>query len=267
MNNSSISNNNFNKEISKNEQNNIEFKQPEYFALKKLIYEDEKDGFPITALREIQILKEINHSNIVKLLDVLASKPCINNIKGNFYLLLEYIEHDLSGLLEKKIKFTNENIKIIMYQILKGIEYMHNTKSILHRDIKASNILITSEGIVKIADFGLARHFNKIDCKNRKYYTNKVITLWYRPPELFFGETIYNESVDIWSIGILFWQLMIGYAPMRATTDIEQIEKILQILGSVDEDDWPEVKSLKKYNNITKDLPKSKGVFSDLTKE
>ena len=239
----------------------------DYFALKMLIYEDEKDGFPITALREIKILQDLDHKNIVKLLDIIVSKPSNKNKKGNVYLLLEYIENDLSGILDRRIKLKPDGVKGILYQILQGVDYMHSKKGILHRDIKSSNILISSQGKVKIADFGLARYFSNKDYKLKRYYTTKVITLWYRPPELFFGENFYKESVDIWSIGILFWQLLINYAPIRSNSDLEQIEKILEVMGSIDEDSWPEVRQLKKYNQIIADKPRQEGKFKELIEE
>lgn len=241
-------------------------KGDEFYALKKLVYEEEKDGFPITALREIKILKDLKHDNIVRLIDLIISKPNSCNKRGNFYLVLEYISHDLSGILDRKIKFTDDNIKYILYQILEGVEYMHNQKNILHRDIKASNILIDSNGKVKIADYGLARYFSNKDFKLKKLYTNKVVTLWYRAPELFFGEYNYREGVDIWAIGILFWQLIIGYAPIRTSSDHEQIEKIIETLGSVDEDEWPEVRNFKKYSQITSEKPKFSSKFEEMTK-
>lgn len=237
----------------------------DYFALKKLIYDNDKEGFPVTALREIKILQDLDHKNIVKLLDIIVSKPTsINNNKGNVYLLLEYIEHDLSGILDKKIPLTSDGIKGIIYQILQGVDYMHNIKGVLHRDIKASNILITSNGKVKIADFGLARYFSNRDFKLKKPYTNKVITLWYRPPELFFDEVYYKESIDIWSIGILFWQLLLGYPPIRSSSDDEHIERIIETMGSIDEEDWPEVKNYSSYSKVISNKKKGKGKFSEM---
>lgn len=227
----------------------------EIFALKKLIYsEEEVNGFPITAIREISILQELDHKNILKLLDIVTSKASCNSKNGNVYLVLEYMEYDLSGLLEKGVKFDNDSIKGIMYQVIEGVDYMHRSKGIIHRDIKASNILINNNGVVKIADFGLARHFSNRDF-NKKHYTSKVVTLWYRAPELFMGETFYKEEVDMWSLGILLWQLHIGKAPIRSKSDDEQYIKILEVLGNIDLKAWPEAEGLRKYKQMNENQP------------
>lgn len=230
------------------EKHNIQ-EEDEFYALKKLIIDEkERNGFPITALREISILQDMNHKNIVRLLDTVVSK---GNISKNFYIVLEYIEYDLADILEKNHKFSDEAIKSIMYQILLGINYLHRTKNVIHRDIKASNILISKKGEVKIADFGLARYLN---VKNKKPYTPRVVTLWYRAPELFMGECNYTESIDVWSLGILFWQLFLGKCPIRSDEN-NYFHKLIETLGSI-EDRWPEVET--KYENFKKLVPSEK---------
>jgi len=156
----------------------------EYVALKMVRLDNEKEGFPITAIREIMILKQIQHKNIINLLDIITSKPTENNKnRGNTYLVFEYMEHDLNGLLDRKLSFEIPQIKCILYQVLCGIQYLH-TNNIMHRDIKGANILLNNKGEVKIGDFGLARIFNS---NLRSSYTNRVVTLWYRSPELLLG--------------------------------------------------------------------------------
>jgi cyclin-dependent kinase 12/13 len=169
-----------------------------HVALKKILMDNEKEGFPITAIREIMILKRLNHKNIINLIEIVTSKPSDKNkYRGNVYLVFEYMEHDLSGLIDRKIDYSIAHIKCIMHQILSGVNYMHSN-NIIHRDIKGANILINNKGDVKIADFGLARVYS--DNPNKKY-TNRVVTLWYRSPELLLGSTSYGPAIDMWSVG------------------------------------------------------------------
>lgn len=112
------------------------------------------------------------------------------------FLVFEYMEYDINGLINKNIEFEIPHIKCLAHQLLKAVEYLHSV-DVMHRDIKGANILLDSEGTLKLADFGLAKQYDKF----RKIYTNKVVTLWYRAPELLLGSYQYNKSIDIWSVG------------------------------------------------------------------
>ena len=115
------------------------------------------DGFPITALREIKILKLLNHKNIIKLKEIIVSKPSErNDYRGKTFLVFEYMEHDFGGLIRNEYDFNFPEIKCILYQIIEGVNYLHE-QNIVHRDLKVANILLNNKGEVKIADFGLAR--------------------------------------------------------------------------------------------------------------
>lgn len=169
-------------------------------AMKRIRMEAEKDGFPITAIREIKLLQGLRHPNIVNLVEMVVSK-------GHVYIVFEYLDHDLSGVLHHpNIHFSEANIKSLMWQLLAGLQYMHEA-GVLHRDLKGSNILLNKAGELKIADFGLARRYERGKEPGRegrgrgRDYTNRVITLWYKPPELLFGATVYGEEVDMWSAG------------------------------------------------------------------
>lgn len=186
----------------------------EFVALKKILVDNEKEGFPLTAIREIMILKRLNHKNIINLLEIVTSKPSQSNRnRGNVYLVFDYMEHDLSGLICRKYDFTLAKIKCILKQILLGLEYLHD-HNIIHRDIKGANILINNKGEVKLADFGLARLHNPNQNIN-KIYTNRVVTLWYRSPELLLGATNYGPAIDMWSVGCVFSELLEGISPFR----------------------------------------------------
>ncbi|KAK4336899.1 hypothetical protein RND71_043464 [Anisodus tanguticus] len=182
-------------------------KTKEIVALKKVRLENEKEGFPITAVREIKILRQLNHENIVNLKEIVTDKSDVLDFKkdkGAFYLVFEYMDHDLMGLLESGlVEFNQSNIAHTMRQLLDGLNYCHKN-NFLHRDIKCSNILMNNKGQIKLADFGLARLFSAED--KMRPYTNKVITLWYRPPELLLGEERYGPAIDVWSCGLPHWQ-------------------------------------------------------------
>ena len=224
--------------------------KPEIVALKKILMDNEKEGFPITAIREIMILKRLNHKNILRLIEIVTSKPKEKNkFRGNVYLVFEYMEHDISGLSDMKMSFTISAIKCIMYQILCGIDYLHKN-NIIHRDIKSANILLNNKGEIKIGDFGLAR----IITSNNKKYTNRVVTLWYRAPELLLGETAYGASIDMWSIGCVFSELLVGSPPFKGKKEPEQVERIFEKCGSPTEATWPGVTSLPLFNQLN---PKS----------
>lgn len=160
-----------------------------FVAMKKVLMDNEKEGFPITALREIKILQLLKHENVVNLIEICRTKATSHNkYRSTFYLVFDFCEHDLAGLLSNvNVKFSLGEIKKVMQQLLNGLYYIHSNK-ILHRDMKAANVLITKNGILKLADFGLARAFSVAKSGQTNKYTNRVVTLWYRPPELLLGE-------------------------------------------------------------------------------
>uniref|UniRef100_A0A914UXR0 Cyclin-dependent kinase 12 n=1 Tax=Plectus sambesii TaxID=2011161 RepID=A0A914UXR0_9BILA len=179
----------------------------ELVALKKVRLENEKEGFPITAVREIKILRQLSHHNVVRLLDIVTDKQTAADFrrdKGAFYLVFEYLDHDLMGLLESQlVEFKEIQVASFTKQLLSGLNYCH-AANFLHRDIKCSNILLNNKGEIKLADFGLARLYQD---DMQRPYTNRVITLWYRPPELLLGEERYGPAVDMWSTGCILGEL------------------------------------------------------------
>jgi len=170
--------------------------------------ENEKEGFPITALREITILQLLKHENVVNLIEICRTKATpYNRYKSTFYLVFDFCEHDLAGLLSNaNVKFSLGEIKKVMQQLLNGLYFIHYNK-ILHRDMKAANILITKTGMLKLADFGLARAFSMSRTAAPNRYTNRVVTLWYRPPELLLGERNYGPPIDMWGSGCIMAEM------------------------------------------------------------
>ena len=199
-------------------------------ALKKIRMEGERDGFPVTAVREIKLLQSLKHDNIVSLQEVMVEK-------NDCFMVFEYLSHDLTGLLNHPtFKLDHSHKKHLAKQLFEGLDYLHR-RGVLHRDIKAANILISNEGQLKLADFGLARFFAK---RRQLDYTNRVITIWYRPPELLLGETQYGPAVDIWSAACVLIEIFTKHAIFPGDGgEINQLDKIYNILGTPTRSEWP----------------------------
>ncbi len=162
--------------------------------------------------------------------------------------MFEFCEHDLAGLLiNKEVRFTLPEIKSIMQQLLNALYYIHYN-NILHRDMKTSNVLITKGGVLKLADFGLARAMSK---GQPQRYTNRVVTLWYRPPELLLGERNYGPPIDMWGAGCIMCELWTRKPIMQGETEQQQITLISQLCGSITPDVWPGVDKLEFYSRLT----------------
>ncbi|VVC45087.1 Protein kinase domain,Protein kinase-like domain,Protein kinase, ATP binding site,Serine/threonine- [Cinara cedri] len=226
----------------------------EHVAMKKILMENEKDGFPITALREIKLLKKIEHKNVVNLLLISTNNLDSRKIsRTEFHLIFEFCEHDLAGLLANtNLKFNLAEIKDVIQQLLNGLYFIHLNK-ILHRDIKSANLLITKNGVLKIADFGLARAFSDVIVKRNHKYTNRVVTLWYRPPELLLGANIYGPPIDLWGVGCIMAEMWTRCPILRGNSEQSQLLAITELCGSITVDIWPKVTDLNLFN--TMELP------------
>ncbi|KAI4903551.1 hypothetical protein NFI96_022913 [Prochilodus magdalenae] len=222
----------------------------ELVALKKVRLDNEKEGFPITAIREIKILRQLNHRSVVNMKEIVTDKQDALDFKkdkGAFYLVFEYMDHDLMGLLESGlVSFSQEHVRSFMRQLMEGLDYCHK-KNFLHRDIKCSNILLNNSGQIKLADFGLARLYNS---EESRPYTNKVITLWYRPPELLLGEERYSPAIDVWSCGCILGELFTKKPIFQANQELLQLELISRLCGSPCPAAWPDVIKLPYFNTM-----------------
>ncbi|XP_067282610.1 cyclin-dependent kinase 12 [Pseudorasbora parva] len=222
----------------------------ELVALKKVRLDNEKEGFPITAIREIKILRQLNHRSVVNMKEIVTDKQDALDFKkdkGAFYLVFEYMDHDLMGLLESGlVSFSHEHVQSFMRQLMEGLDYCHK-KNFLHRDIKCSNILLNNSGQIKLADFGLARLYNS---EESRPYTNKVITLWYRPPELLLGEERYSPAIDVWSCGCILGELFTKKPIFQANQELLQLELISRLCGSPCPAAWPDVIKLPYFNTM-----------------
>lgn len=210
-------------------------------ALKQIRLEQEEEGVPSTAIREISLLKELNHENIVSLEDVIHEEK-------KLYLVFEFLDLDLKKHMDANSQAYRDPllIKKYLFQMLEGIAYCHSHR-ILHRDLKPQNLLIDrATNTLKLADFGLARAFG-IPVRQ---YTHEVITLWYRAPEILLGSKHYSTPVDLWSIGCIFAE-MVNQKPLFAgDSEIDELFKIFQVLGTPDEESWPSVTQLPEYNPV-----------------
>ncbi|VFQ84357.1 unnamed protein product [Cuscuta campestris] len=184
--------------------------------------------------REICILRRLDHPNVIKLEAVVTSR-----ISDSIYLVFEYMEHDLAGLEGLPgVNFTEPQIKCYAQQLLLGLDHCHS-RGVLHRDIKGSNLLINSSGILRIGDLGLATTFHP---DRKQPLTSRVATLWYRAPELLLGATDYGVAIDMWSVGCILAELFAGKPIMPGRTEVEQMHKIFKLCGSPSEEYWRKTK-------------------------
>ncbi|RWS04883.1 Cyclin-dependent kinase 6-like protein [Dinothrombium tinctorium] len=217
-------------------------KEGQIVALKKIRVPLTEDGVPATLIREISLLKQLenyNHPNIVRLLDICPGKKVERERLLILYLVFEHIEQDLATYLENcpSPGLGPDKIKEITYQLLKGVDFLH-THRIVHRDLKPQNILITSTGQVKLADFGLARIYAPSQA-----LTSVVVTLWYRAPEVLL-QSSYASSVDIWSCGCIYAELYRRKPLFCGHSENDQLTKIFEVIATPPESEWPKEVSL-----------------------
>jgi cyclin-dependent kinase 2 len=205
-----------------------------FIAMKKMNIDLEREGVPTTTLREVSLLKELNHPNIVKLFDVIVTE-------NKLYLIFEYMERDLRKVLDASC-LTSEQIKKIMFQILDALSFCHSRR-FMHRDLKPENILVDEEFNIKIADFGLARAYQIPG----KVYTNEVQTLWYRAPEVLLGCSQYSVSIDVWSVGCIFAEMVKSRPLFTQNSPFNQLKCIFEALGTTNEQDWEGVTRLRNF--------------------
>ncbi|EFP03138.1 hypothetical protein GCK72_001684 [Caenorhabditis remanei] len=237
-------------------------------ALKKILMENEKEGFPITALREVKMLEQLKHQNITDLIEVCSAKTgstSTSKDRTTFYLVFAFCEHDLAGLLSNpKVRMSLVHIKTMMKHLITGLNKLHRSK-ILHRDMKAANVLISKEGVLKLADFGLARPFVQRENPNhpRPLYTNRVVTLWYRPPELLLGDRAYGTKIDVWGAGCIMAEMWTRQPIMQGDTEQKQLTLISALCGSINPEVWPNCVKMPLYSAMAAEpnsaLPQGKG--------
>eukprot|EP00756_Hemistasia_phaeocysticola_P019636 Hpha_TRINITY_DN15675_c0_g2::TRINITY_DN15675_c0_g2_i1::g.98772::m.98772 len=203
-------------------------------ALKRIRLDSEDEGLPCTAIREISLLKELKHRNIVRLLDVVHSDKKLT-------LVFEYLDQDLHRFIIENQSMQpvrgldSSLVQDLMLQLCHAIDFCHS-RGVLHRDLKPQNLLISKSHVLKLADFGLGRAVG-IPVKK---YTHEVVTLWYRAPEVLLGSTDYGTGVDIWSAGCIFAEIATGQPLFTGNkTDADQLLAIYKFWGTPSREEWP----------------------------
>eukprot|EP00127_Corallochytrium_limacisporum_P007414 Clim_evm17s251 gene=Clim_evmTU17s251 len=251
-----------------------DFDNGKVYALKKIKGTAFADGLSSSACREISLLRELNHENIVCIVDVF-----LNPVDRHVWLLFDYAEHDLflmvqhhrdlSAKMGEKIYLPERMIKSLLWQVLNGIHYLHSNW-VLHRDLKPANILVVGkgmgEGTVKVADLGMARCFQN-PLKPLADVDPVVVTIWYRAPELLLGARHYTKAVDIWAIGCIFAELIttkpifhglqVDSQQSKNPFQRDQLEKIFNVMGFPNENYWPGLVHLPEYHHLSS-FPKEK---------
>jgi len=201
----------------------------------------ETQGFPVTALREIQCLMEARHKHIVDLREVV-----IGQSDADVYLIMDFEPHDLKTLQEEMQEpFAASEIKTLLLQLTDAVCHLHNLH-ILHRDIKTSNILMNNRGELKLADFGMARYYGDPPPQ----MTQLVVTLWYRAPELLLGADTYDGAIDLWSIGCVFGELLTKNPLLQGKNEVDQLSKVFELCGVPTEESWPGFKRLPNAKSL-----------------
>uniref|UniRef100_A0A8C5BE91 Protein kinase domain-containing protein n=1 Tax=Gadus morhua TaxID=8049 RepID=A0A8C5BE91_GADMO len=206
-------------------------------ALKEIRLEHE-EGAPCTAIREVSLLKDLKHANIVTLHDIIHTDKSLT-------LVFEYLDKDLKQYMDDCGNIMSmHNVKIFLYQILRGLAYCHKRK-VLHRDLKPQNLLINEKGELKLADFGLAR----AKSVPTKTYSNEVVTLWYRPPDVLLGSSEYSTQIDMWGVGCILYEMAAGRPLFPGSTVDDELHLIFRLLGTPTEENWPGITSIEEFKS------------------
>ncbi|GMS96214.1 hypothetical protein PENTCL1PPCAC_18389 [Pristionchus entomophagus] len=207
-------------------------------AMKKIRLESEDEGIPSTAVREISLLRELRHPNIVSLEDVIMQE-------SRLYLIFEFLSMDLKKYLDtlKSDEYLSEaTLKSYLMQICQAMCFCHQRR-VIHRDLKPQNLLVDGKGVIKLADFGLARAIGI----PVRVYTHEVVTLWYRAPEVLLGGQRYCMGVDQWSIGCIFAEMATKKPLFQGDSEIDELFRIFRIMGTPTDSEWPGVSTFPEY--------------------
>lgn len=223
----------------------------EKVAIKKIqnVFQNHVDC--VRTLRELKILRHIKHDNVIALKDVMM--PSHPSSFNDLYLVYELMDTDLHQIIKSSQSLSNDHVQYFILQLLSGLKYLHSA-NVLHRDLKPGNLLVNADCELKICDFGLARTTN---CTG-EYMTEYVVTRWYRAPELLLGSCYYDASIDMWSVGCIFAELL-GRKPIFPGTNcLNQLQLIIDVLGSQSEADLAFIDN-PRAKRFVSSLPFSRG--------
>ncbi|KAF9423445.1 hypothetical protein HW555_001254 [Spodoptera exigua] len=216
----------------------------EEVALKQLKNINQREGLSIAARRELEILIKMKHPNIVA-----GGGIAVNSLGEEVFIVMEYVDYDLKSFLETMCvngqMFSTEHVKCLMTQLLRAVQHLHDHQ-IIHRDMKTSNVLLSGNGVLKVADFGLAR-----ECESTpRQYTPGVVTRWYRAPELLLLSSEYSTPIDMWSVGCIFVELITLQPLFPGKSEVDQLDKVFKELGTPSDTIWPGFSALPLVKNI-----------------
>ncbi|XP_075215481.1 mitogen-activated protein kinase p38b-like isoform X2 [Lycorma delicatula] len=225
-------------------------------AIKKLARPFQSAVHAKRTYRELRMLKHMNHENVIGLLDVFHPSTSLDDF-NQLYLVTHLMGADLNNIVRTQ-KLSDEHVQFLVYQILRGLKYIHSA-GIIHRDLKPSNIAVNEDCELKILDFGLAR-------PTENEMTGYVATRWYRAPEIMLNWMHYNQTVDIWSVGCIMAELITGRTLFPGTDHIQQLNLIMEILGTPRAEFMQKISSESARNYIQSLPPLKKKDFKDVFK-
>lgn len=213
------------------------------FALKRIKMDREKEGFPLTSIREIALLLSLRHRNLVAAKEVVVGPRSLDGV----FVAMELAEHDLAGILARRPRaFAPGDVKTVLRHVLSGLAHLHD-RWIVHRDVKPSNVLYTNAGVAKLCDFGLARAYGS----PLRPYTPLVVTLWYRAPEVLLGAEDYSTPVDLFAVGCTLAELVTGTPLLPGRGELDQLGRTFALLGTPTERTWPGFRKLRGASKLS----------------
>ncbi|KAI8872795.1 kinase-like protein [Ramicandelaber brevisporus] len=227
----------------------------QHLALKKVMRLGDKEILTRRCLREMKLLRHFNgHDNIIAMLDL----DIVYDADGGFndlYVTQELMEADMHQIIKSAQKLTEGHYQYFLYQILRGLKYIHSA-NVLHRDLKPGNLLVNADCELRICDFGLARGYRTDSSGEDRaadagFMTEYVATRWYRSPEIMLSFQAYTKAIDIWAVGCIFAEMMYGRPIFRGTDYVDQLKKILLVLGTPDEATLMEIGTPQARNYVT----------------
>ena len=239
-------------------------KTGEMVAIKKIEKAFEHSTFTKRTLRELKIMRLLNHENLIRIKNIQLPKS--REEFDEIYVISELMETDLSSIIKSPQPLSDEHVQFFLYQILRGLKYMHSA-CILHRDLKPRNLLVNSNCDLKICDFGLARPFINEMKVTSSQMTDYVATRWYRAPEVLLTYKKYTAAMDMWSVGCIFGELLLRKPLLPGTDANHQIEIIFNLLGTPSEADIESIPNPRAKEKVLRTSKRTGKAFESVFKD